>query len=145
MAIAQGGVREVVDQRVEQREHRDRKCKRTFRADEQCDPQKHAEGENQITEDDDANEEGVCATEVGERMFGACPGGDDFSGGETKKKRRFLLNERIREKGLFVEVGVFADLRIVARFLKAGDASEAADGVFVKNVVVADPEFKRKT
>ena len=83
--------------------------------------------------------------EVDEGMFGACPGGDDSSRGETEKKRRLLLNERIRETGLFGEVGVFADLRIVARLLEAGDASEAADGVFVKNVVVADPEFKRKT
>ena len=32
----------------------------------------------------------------------------------------------------------------MARFLEAGDALEAAEGVFIKNIVVADPELEGK-
>jgi len=42
------------------------------------------------------------------------------------------------------EVGVFAEVRVFAGLFVAGDALNAADGVFVKNVVVADPQFERE-
>src|SRR6267154_3021851 len=59
-----------------------------------------------------------------------------------EKKRWFLADEIGGAGPLLGEVGVFAELRVVARFFKAGDALNAADGVGIKNVVVADPEFE---
>ena len=144
MAISQGGVSDVIDERVEDGEYRDREDKSALRAGEQQDAEECADRENEIADEDDANKERVRVKKIGERMFSARPGGDDSLARETQEKQRFLPDEGIREMPLFGEVGVFTDLCIVARFLEARDASNAADGMFVKNIIVADPEFKRK-
>src|SRR5216683_3066425 len=62
-----------------------------------------------------------------------------------EEKRWFLADEIGGAGPLLGEVGVFAELRVVARFFEAGDALNAVDGVGIKNVVVADPEFEGKT
>ena len=77
-------------------------------------------------------------------MFGAEPGGDNSSTGEPHKKRRLATNEGSGDAPFFSEICVFADLRVMARFFEAGDALEAADGVFIENIVVADPELEGK-
>ena len=59
-----------------------------------------------------------------------------------EEKRWFLADEIGGAFPLLGEVGVFAELRVVARFFEAGDALDAADGVGIKDVVVADPEFE---
>src|SRR5882762_5863938 len=77
-------------------------------------------------------------------MFGAGPGGDDSFGGEAQVERGVLTDEGSCEGGLFIEVGGFAELCVTASFFEAGDALATADGVWVKDVVVADPEFEGK-
>lgn len=43
-----------------------------------------------------------------------------------------------------VHEGSFSELRIEAGFAEASNALDAADGVFVEDVVVAEPEFEGK-
>jgi len=62
------------------------------------------------------------------------------------EEKRWLLADEIGGAcPLLGEVGVFAELRVVARFFEAGDALNPVDCVGIKNVVVADPEFEGKT
>ena len=61
------------------------------------------------------------------------------------QEKRWLLADEIGGAGpLLGEVGVFAELRVVACFFKAGDALHPVACVGIKNVVVADPEFERE-
>ena len=61
-----------------------------------------------------------------------------------EEKRWFLADEIGGARPLLGEIRVFAELRVVACFFEAGDALNAVDGVGIKNVVVADPEFEGK-
>ncbi len=61
-----------------------------------------------------------------------------------EEKRWFLADEIGGAGPLLGEVGVFAELRVVACFFEAGDALNPVDCVGIKNVVVADPEFEGK-
>ena len=56
-----------------------------------------------------------------------------------EEKRRFLPDEIGGASPLLGEVGVFAKLRVVARFFETSDALNPVDCVGIKNVVVADP------
>src|SRR5258708_7798191 len=62
-----------------------------------------------------------------------------------EEKRWFLADKIGGACPLLGEVGVFAELRVVARFFETGDALNPVDCVGIKNVVVADPEFEGKT
>jgi len=81
MAIAERGVSDVVDERIERGEDGDGIGEGILGAGEKQDSGDGAESKQQIAEDDDADEERVSAAKVGEGMFGAGPGGDDFSAG----------------------------------------------------------------
>ena len=48
------------------------------------------------------------------------------------------------EPPLLIHETVLAELRIKARFAKARDALNASDGVFIKDIVVAEPQLKRE-
>ena len=108
MAIAERGVGDVVDEWVESGEDGDGVGEGIFGAGEKQHSDDGAEGKKQIAEDDRAREEGFGAEEFGERMFGAGPGGNDFSAGEAEKESGFLLDEGSCKIPFFVEVGVFA-------------------------------------
>ena len=108
MAIAERGVGDVVDERIESGEDGDRIGERIFAASEEQDSGDGAEGEEQIADNDDAGEERVGAEELGEWMFSASPGGDVFSSSEAEKEGGLLLNEGSCQSPFFIEVGVFA-------------------------------------
>src|SRR5258708_16584060 len=62
------------------------------------------------------------------------------------EERRWFLGDETGGTGpLLGEVGVLAELRVVACFFEAGDALNPVDCAGIKNVVVADPEFEGKT
>jgi len=48
------------------------------------------------------------------------------------------------EAALFVHKGGFAELRVETDFAEARDALNTADGVFIEDVIVAEPEFEGK-
>jgi len=63
------------------------------------------------------------------RMFGADPGGDDFSAVRWRKSAWLLADESGGASPLFGEVGIFAKLCIVAGFFETSDALDAVDGM----------------
>src|SRR5579863_2476684 len=108
MAIAERGVGDVVDEWVESGEDGKRIGEGVLGASEEQDSGDGAESEKQIAKDDDADEERLGAEEFGEWMFGAGPGGNDFSSGEAEKEGGLLPDEGSGESPFFVEVSVFA-------------------------------------
>src|ERR1700747_308249 len=77
-------------------------------------------------------------------MFGADPGGDDFSAGQLEEKGWLVEDESGSASPFFGEGGIFSQLRVKASFFEASDALGTVDGVRIKNVVVADPQFEGK-
>src|SRR5438045_2443113 len=144
MAIAERSVRYVIDDRKEQGKNCGGENERVSGTRQKKYSQQGADRKKEIAGDDGANESGISAAEIGDGMFGAEPGGDNSSTGEPHKKRRLATNEGSGDAPFFSEICAFADLRVMARFLEAGDALEAAEGVFIKNIVVADPELEGK-
>ena len=53
-----------------------------------------------------------------------------------------MADERFCERGFFIEIGGFAELRVAASFFVTGDTLAAADRVRIEDIVVADPEFE---
>src|SRR5258708_4186501 len=85
MAIAEGGVGEIVDERIEDGEEGDGKCVGIFGASEEPDAGQSAEGEKHVGENDHAGELRIGVEKIVDGMFGAGPGGDDSSCGEAQE------------------------------------------------------------
>jgi len=77
-------------------------------------------------------------------MFCAEPSCNDPPTDQFCEERGLLSNERKGEVRFFVEVGIFTKRGVATCFLVASDALNATDGVLIKNVVVADPQFEWK-
>ena len=85
MAIAEGGVGEVVDERIENGEEGDGKGEEIFGASEEPDAGQGAEGEQYVGENDQAGELRIGVEKIVDGMFGAGPRGDDSSCGEAQE------------------------------------------------------------
>src|SRR5215471_8864194 len=78
-------------------------------------------------------------------MLSACPGCNHPTQRQVQKQRWICANERRRVAPLFVEIRVFPELRIAAGLFVAGYALNPVNGMRIKNIVVADPQFERET
>ena len=85
MAIAEGSVGEVVDERIEDGEEGDGKGEGIFGAREEPGAGQGAEGEKYVGENDQASELRVGVEKIVDGMFGAGPGGNDSSCGEAQE------------------------------------------------------------
>src|SRR5262249_51579005 len=77
--------------------------------------------------------------------FGAEPCGGDAAEYKAGFGCRMCSDKVPSEAAFFVQVGILAELCVKADFTEARNAPDPADGVLIKDVVVADPKFERKT
>lgn len=135
---------EVVDEGIKDGEDDYREGQRMASACEDERAGGGAEGEDGVAQEDDADEERVSAKKIGERMFGAEPGGDEAEGGEAQEERGLGANEGKGSGALLIEVSGFPELGVGANFLEASDALGGVGSVWVEDVVIAAPKFERK-
>src|SRR5258705_13353382 len=116
MTVTERGVSEVVNQRVERGKDYQWRGERVFRASDEQRACGGTEWKQEIAEKNCANEKRVRVKKVAEGMFSGNPGGNDSSPGHREEKRWFSADE-IGGAGLLLgEVGIFAELRVVAFF-----------------------------
>src|SRR5438128_8525410 len=144
MAVAKIGVGGAVDEREEERNESERNCRRVAAENEKDDAQKRGERDERTEEEDGAHERRVRRKKIVPRGFCAEPCSGDAAGDEAGFKSAMRADELPSEAALFVYEGGFPELGVEARFAKACDALRTADGVFVENVIVAEPELERK-
>ena len=144
MTIAKIGVGSVVDEREEERNESERNCIEIAAEKKKGDPKKCGERDGRVKKEDAADEDGVRRKKIVPGRFGAEPGGGNAAPDEAGFKSGMRADEVASEAALFVHKGGFAELRVETGFAEARDALDAADGVFVEDVIVAQPEFERK-
>src|SRR5215467_5706587 len=144
MAVAERSVRKVVKHRKDRRQCRQGKRQGMAPEHQQRDTGQRPDGQNNIDQEYGPDQPGVGALEVVVGMLAAEPGGNDPPARQLRKQRRFVLDKGNRQARLLLKVGALPERRIPAGFLIPGDALNAARGVLVKEVVVADPQLERE-
>ena len=144
MAITERGVRRVVNEREEEYDGSEWKRKRIATKEEHDYAKDCCQSEAGIEEEDGTDEKGVCGAKIAPARFGAEPCGGEAAKCKARFECRMCSDKVPSEAAFFVHVGVFAELRVKADFTEARNALRSTDGVLIKDVVVADPEFERE-
>jgi len=145
MAITERGVRHVVNEREEEYDGSEWKRKRIATKEEHDYAKDCCQSEAGIEEEDGTGEKGVCGAKIAPARFGAEPCGGEAAKCKARFECRMCSDKVPSEAAFFVQVGILAELCVKADFTEARNAPDPADGVLIKDVVVADPKFERKT